>query len=81
MNNVVPLRARRSAVPAETTNLPVTPRRATYTVEEVAVILGLGRSSAYGMVRRGEIPAKRMGGRWLIPRQRFHAWLDGELAP
>jgi excisionase family DNA binding protein len=46
-------------------------------VEEVARFLGIGRSGAYEMVRRGEIPAKRMGGRWLIPRQRFHAWLDG----
>jgi hypothetical protein len=33
---------------------------------------------AYESVRTGEIPATRVGRRWLIPRRRFHAWLDGE---
>ena len=53
------------------------PEPLTYTVEEVAVMLGIARGVAYESVRTGEIPATRVGRRWLIPRRRFHAWLDG----
>lgn len=49
----------------------------TYTVEEVAALLGIARGVAYESVRSGEIPATRVGRRWLVPRKRFHAWLDG----
>lgn len=49
----------------------------TYTVEEVAALLGIARGVAYESVRSGEIPATRVGRRWLVPRRRFHAWLDG----
>ena len=49
----------------------------TYTVDEVAALLGVARGVAYEGVRNGSIPATRVGRRWLIPRRRFHAWLDG----
>ena len=50
----------------------------TYTVDEVAVLLGIGRNNAYERVRSGDIPSIRMGRRYLIPRERFEAWLKGE---
>jgi excisionase family DNA binding protein len=50
--------------------------RAVYTVVEVAQLLSLSRGTAYALVRDGTIPALRLGGRWIIPRARFHAWLD-----
>ena len=50
----------------------------TYTVDQVAALLGIARGVAYESVRNGEIPATRIGRRWLVPRKRFHAWLDGE---
>jgi len=50
----------------------------TYTVEEVATMLGIARGKAYKHVRSGEIPSIRMGRRLLIPRARFHIWLDGQ---
>jgi excisionase family DNA binding protein len=53
----------------------------TYTVEEVAALLGIARGVAYESVRTGEIPATRVGRRWLVPRRRFHAWLDGSQIP
>jgi excisionase family DNA binding protein len=53
------------------------PEPLTYTVEEVAVLLGIARGVAYDCVRSGVIPATRVGRRWLVPRRRFHAWLDG----
>ena len=42
--------------------------RLTFTVEEVAHVLGIGRNSAYEAVRRGEIPAVRLGRRLLVPK-------------
>ncbi len=55
---------------------PSTGRRVAYTVREVALLLGLSRGSTYALVREGRIPALRMGGRWIVPKRRFHAWLD-----
>jgi excisionase family DNA binding protein len=51
--------------------------RAVYTVQETAELLGLGLSGTYTLVREGTIPSIRMGNRWLVPKRRFHAWLDG----
>src|ERR1700758_1871269 len=45
--------------------------RATYTVDEVAVLLDLSRGNAYRYVREGVIPAKRVGRRWMVPRKAF----------
>lgn len=58
---------------------PVT-ERAVYTVAEVAGLLGLALRNVYPMVQAGEIPARRMGGRWVIPKERFNAWLNGSEA-
>ena len=50
--------------------------RAAYTVVEIAMLLGLSRGGTYGLIRAGKIPALRMGGRWIVPKRRFHKWLD-----
>jgi excisionase family DNA binding protein len=42
--------------------------RLTYTVTEVAALLGISRASAYELVRSGEIPALHFGRRIVIPR-------------
>ena len=42
--------------------------RQTVTVEEAAKLLGIGRGSAYEAVRRGELPAIRLGKRLVVPR-------------
>ena len=52
--------------------------RETYTVEEAANILGLGRSSAYAAVRSGDIPSIRIGARYLIPRVALEKMLGKE---
>jgi excisionase family DNA binding protein len=65
--------------PAEEHNLSPSeqqPHRAAYTVMEVAALLGLSPGNTYALVRSGAIPALRMGGRWIVPKQRFHRWLD-----
>lgn len=52
--------------------------RQTLTVEEFAVLAGIGRSTAYEAARRGEIPARRIGSRYVIPVALARVWL-GEL--
>ena len=48
----------------------------TMSVEEAGKILGLSRASAYAAVNAGEIPALRIGHRWLVPRQALKILLD-----
>jgi excisionase family DNA binding protein len=50
--------------------------RETLTVVEAARILGLGRNSAYEAVRRGEIPALKIGRRLIVPRSALERMLD-----
>jgi excisionase family DNA binding protein len=42
--------------------------RATYTVEEAATLLGIGRTLAYDLIRRGEfpVPVIRLGARRIV---------------
>ena len=48
---------------------------AVYTIEEVAQMLGVGRSTAYDAARRGELPVVRLGRRLLVPRARLNEFL------
>jgi excisionase family DNA binding protein len=47
-------------------------------VEEVARLLGIATSSAYRACRSGELPARRVGRRWVIPGAALARWLAGE---
>jgi excisionase family DNA binding protein len=47
-----------------------------YTVKEVSRLLRLSLGGTYALIRSGEIPAKKLGGRWVVPKRRFAAWLD-----
>ncbi len=56
-----------------TTNGPSDPmnERMTFTVDEVARLLGVSRSGAYDSIARGEIPSLNIGRRVLVPREPF----------
>jgi excisionase family DNA binding protein len=58
---------------------PPEPERVVYSVKEVARLLGLNLGGTYALIHEGTIPAIRMGGRWLVPKKRFHDWLDGQV--
>ncbi len=45
-----------------------TDERVTLDVPAAGRMLGLSRNAAYQAVRRGEIPAVKIGGRLLVPR-------------
>ncbi|MEV7228948.1 helix-turn-helix domain-containing protein [Polymorphospora sp. NPDC051019] len=87
MSNVVPFTARTdrpqlrdtTSTPVVTSRASSTPTpigRAVYTVKETAHMLSLSLGSTYALIRSGEIPAIKLGGRWAIPKRRFHEWLD-----
>ena len=52
------------------------PDKRTYTVEEVAHILGIGRTSAYILVRDGHFKIVRIGNAIRISKRSFDEWLD-----
>ncbi|MHB9038942.1 MAG: helix-turn-helix domain-containing protein [Armatimonadota bacterium] len=52
----------------------------TLSVPQAAKILGVGIASAYAGIKRGEIPAIRIGGRLLVPKPALEKMLSGETA-
>ena len=53
-------------------------QRETLTIKEAAVTLGVSLSSAYEAAQKGQIPAIRIGGRWLVLKGKFQKMLAGE---
>jgi excisionase family DNA binding protein len=49
---------------------------ATITVEQAGQELGISRNAAYAAVNAGEIPAIRIGRRWLVPKVAFRKLLE-----
>ena len=49
----------------------------TMTVEEAAAALGIGRTSAYQAIARGELPCLRIGRRVVVPRPAIERLLQG----
>ena len=52
--------------------------KATITIEQAAMILGLGRTAAYEAARRGEFPTRKLGRRVLVPVPALLEWLGAE---
>jgi len=55
--------------------------RQTFTVEEAAALLGIGRNSAYQAIASGELPVVRIGRRLLVPRAALERFLAAATAP
>ncbi len=49
--------------------------RLTYKVEELAPILGIGRNSAYELVRSGQIRSFRVGRSYRVPKNAVEEFL------
>jgi len=57
------------------------PDKPTLTVAEAAALLGISRNHAFKAIRRGDLPALRIGRRVLVPTARLLALLnDGQAA-
>lgn len=48
----------------------------TYTVEEIAKILGIGRTAAYNLVHSGVFKMVRIGSSIRVSKVSFDDWLD-----
>jgi len=47
-----------------------------YTVKEISIILGISRSAAYTLVKKGEFKVVRIGTTLRISKPSFDTWLD-----
>jgi excisionase family DNA binding protein len=52
-----------------------------YTTDEAATLLRITASGVTKRIQRGELPAVRVGRRWLIPRATLDAMLHPSQAP
>ncbi len=59
----------------DSTNSEASERR-TYTVDEIARMLGIGRTSAYILVKEGHFKTVRIGNAIRISKRSFDEWLD-----
>lgn len=57
-----------------------TPQTRTYTVDDIASILGIGRASAYKLAKSGAFQIIRIGTMIRISRKSFEDWLGMEEA-
>ena len=60
------------------TNEKGTPQSRTYTVNDIAAILGIGRASAYKLANSGAFKTIRIGNMIRISRKSFEDWLKME---
>ncbi len=67
--------------PRKTTYQP--PKPLTLSVPEAAEYIGggVGERWVYEAIRRGDLPGVKVGGRWLINRERLEQVLAGQLDP
>lgn len=61
-----------------TPNEKGTPQSRTYTVNDIAAILGIGRASAYKLANSGLFKTIRIGNMIRISRKSFEDWLNME---
>ena len=57
------------------TNEKGTPQSRTYTVNDIAAILGIGRATAYKLANSGTFKTIRIGNMIRISRKSFEDWL------
>ena len=51
-------------------------RNRCYTVQDLQDILGVGRKSVYGLLKRNEFRWIKVGAVYRIPKKSFDDWLD-----
>lgn len=56
-------------------NMPMENKRI-YTVEEIQEILGVCKSSAYALVKKGEFSCVKIGSSYRISKNSFDEWLN-----
>jgi excisionase family DNA binding protein len=80
-DNVTPFRPRATPAGSRDTDQAATTEpaplgRMVYTVKETAQLLSLSLGTTYQLIRSGDIPAIKLGGRWVVPKRRLHEWVN-----
>ena len=69
-----------AALNKESQTIPGIPyEKRIYTVDEIQDILGIGRNSAYSLVKSGVFHSVRIGGNIRISKKSFDEWLDNQM--
>ena len=50
-----------------------------YTPHDIMALTGLSKGTVYSALRLGIIPHFRIGKSYIIPKSRFHRWLEEEM--
>lgn len=58
------------------TQTQAVPVKRAYTVEEIAEVLGIGKSSAYALVKQGHFKTVKIGSAIRVSKNSFDLWLD-----
>jgi excisionase family DNA binding protein len=67
----------KSELPERTTRLLAqSPTRLLHPVSEAAQILGVGRTTLYGLFKAGEIKSVRIGTRTVVPHSELEAYVE-----
>ena len=51
-----------------------------YEVKDIMRIMHISRNTAYKLIKQESVPYMRVGGRYKIPAERFHEWLNSQFA-
>lgn len=65
-----------TALNQATDQQPIPVEKRTYTVPEIQDILGIGKNSAYSLVKSGAFRTVRIGGCIRVSKKSFDKWLD-----
>lgn len=57
-----------------------TPTDLAWGVGEIAAVVERDERATYHLLARGQLPARKVGGRWVASRARLRAFLMGEAA-
>ena len=45
-------------------------------VQEIAIVLGISKTSAYELVRSNGFPVLKIGSRFVVPKETFCEWVE-----
>ncbi|MGN1127212.1 MAG: helix-turn-helix domain-containing protein [Ruminococcus sp.] len=48
-------------------------------VQEIAKVLGISKTSAYELVRSKGFPVLKIGSRMVVPKEKFICWIESQL--
>lgn len=60
---------------------PVTTPQPPATIQDLMIASGLGRDKVKALILLGQLPGRKIGNRYVIPKGEFDRWYRGEWEP